>query len=286
MAEVEFKLDEVLEELQTLNSVLVQEGNRIDKLESGLDTLVTVINDKLKLTLNAATSDVGDNRVASPVVNPVEVEQPRLPIINPTQQLQKTAHLPLRQARRLHSAVVNESEGNVSPALSVDVQDEFKVIKDALQKVKLPKDLKLDESKQGVKRSELQKANIIAKAASYSETLLKLLLTLEPGSILSAGDLDDLITIVTAEIRYLQEERGQLLVNSSLGPGVAGLYRNFRRNTTLFPPEALDALSAAVALHSSNSNSASQGDNSARYRDGYRGRISWVISWIISWESL
>jgi hypothetical protein len=91
--------------------------------------------------LNAASpnSDVGDNRVASPVVNPVEVEQPRLPIINPTQQLQKTAHLPMRQPRRLHSAVVNESEGNVSPALSVDVQDVFKVIKDALQKVKLPK---------------------------------------------------------------------------------------------------------------------------------------------------
>ena len=43
-----------------------------------------------------------------------------------------------------------------------------------------------------------------------------------------------------------------VLVNSSLGENVGGIYRHFRRNNSAFPAEALDALTAAVSLSAAN----------------------------------
>ena len=116
----------------------------------------------------------------------------------------------------------------------------------------MPQDLKLDDSKQGIKRGEQSKSNIIIESASYAETLMKILLTVKPEEPISEHLLNDLFVVNEAHIRYLQEERALVLVNSSLGENVGGIYRHLCRNTSAFPPEALDALTAAVSLSAAN----------------------------------
>ena len=66
-----------------------------------------------------------------------------------------------------------------------------------LKRVKLPNDLKLNDSRQGVKRADQQKLNIVSKCARYSETMLKLLSSVQAESV-NPGDIQDLITIAVA----------------------------------------------------------------------------------------
>ncbi len=141
---------------------------------------------------------------------------------------------------------------------SVDCQQEFAVIRDALQRVKLPNDMKVDDSRQGVQRKDQSRLNLIVKNARFAETSLKLLSTIvnknvanDTDYICSAGDLQDLTTIVTAQIKYLQEEHSMLLVNNNFGENVEKIYRHFRRNTSTFDSTAIGALQAAVTLNNS-----------------------------------
>jgi hypothetical protein len=122
------------------------------------------------------------------------------------------------------------------------------VIKDALQRIKLPTDLKVDDTRQGVQRRDQPRLNNISRCARYSETTLKLLSTIDPTNV-SEGDIQDLVTITVAQTRYLQEEHAMMLVNNNFGEGVEKIYRNLRRNTSLFTPDAIDALQAAVTLN-------------------------------------
>ena len=131
---------------------------------------------------------------------------------------------------------------------NTNIQQEFTVIKDTVQRVKLPNDLKVDDSRQGVQRKDQQRLNILSKCARYAETITKLLSTLQAERV-TPGDLQDLVTIAVAQIRYLQEEHALLQVNSSLGDNVEKIYLNFRRNTSQFPPDTIDALQAAVTLN-------------------------------------
>lgn len=164
-----------------------------------------------------------------------------------------------------------------SPILVRDVtyiQQEYTVIKDALQRIKLPNDLKVDDTRQGVQRKDQKRLNILSRCARYGETMLKLLSTIDAESI-SQGDINDLVTIATAQVRYLQEEHALLLVNNSFGDNVETLYRNFRRNTSQFPPDAIDALQAAVTLSNHQEQHRGRGrgySNFPRGRGAPRGR--------------
>lgn len=149
------------------------------------------------------------------------------------------------------------------------VQQEFSVIRDALQRVKLPADLKLDDSKQGVSRVDQKRLNVVQRCARYGETLLKLLSTMQQGNI-NPGDVQDLVTIAVAQVRYLQEEHSMLLVNNNFGEDVEKIYRQLRRNTSQFTPGALESLQAAVTL-SSHTESPRRGRDSYGRGSSYRG---------------
>ena len=88
------------------------------------------------------------------------------------------------------------------------LQDDFKSIKDSVQKVRIPKDFKSNDSNKGIKSAEQSKAAIINQCASYSETLLKILPTIEVERPLSEEAMNNMMTVVLAQIRYLQEENG------------------------------------------------------------------------------
>ncbi len=129
------------------------------------------------------------------------------------------------------------------------IQQEFNIIKDSVQRVKLPTDLKVEDSRAGVPRNEQRRMNVISRCARYGETLLKILSRVKAESV-TEGDLEDLVTVVIAQLRFLQEEHQLVLVNGGYGDSVERNYRNFRTHTSMFPPDALQALETAVRLSS------------------------------------
>lgn len=157
-----------------------------------------------------------------------------------------------------------------------DIQQEFTIIKDSLQRVRLPKDLKVEDSRQGVKRSDQGRINNISKCARYTETALKLLSTIDPDNV-SQGDVNDLIIINVAMVRYLQEEHALVHVGGSFGDNVERIYRNFRRNTSIFDSQAIDSLQAAVSLdaaqpHNSYPGNRGRGRGYQTNNNYFRGR--------------
>lgn len=167
----------------------------------------------------------------------------------------------------------NTSAAGVNvPAPSTSIQQDFQVIKDAVQRVKLPQDLKVEDSRQGIQRKDQGRFNVGQKCARFAETSVKLLSTVDAESI-TDQDLKDLCTIQIAQIRYLQEEHSMCLVNNNFGEGVEKIYRNFRRNTGAFPPDAIEALQAAVTLNAAQAPAPTRGSGFRGYRGsgGYRG---------------
>jgi len=159
---------------------------------------------------------------------------------------------------------------------NINVQQEFIVIKDSLARVKLPNDLKVNDTFRGVARKDQPRSTVVSKCARYGETLIKLLSALDPENV-GEGDIQDLTTIAVAQIRYLQEEHALMLVNSNFGDNVEKIYRTFRTNTSAFSPDAISSLEAAVSManHMPDTNSRGRGNWGNRGapfgRGGYRG---------------
>ena len=55
------------------------------------------------------------------------------------------------------------------------IQDEFNSIKDKVSSVKIPPELRVGNSRTGIKREDTNTANIIANSAKFAETTIKLL---------------------------------------------------------------------------------------------------------------
>ena len=78
-------------------------------------------------------------------------------------------------------------------AAEAEIQEEFAVIKDSVQHIRLPPGFRTSASRQGLKRQYQPQFNSVEKSAKYVETTVKLLSTLPPSRVVS-----DLITVQTA----------------------------------------------------------------------------------------
>ena len=157
-------------------------------------------------------------------------------------------------------------------ASSTDTQGEFQSLKDSLNKVKLPADVKLNDSRQGIKRTDQPLLNILSKCGRYSETAIKLLCTLEAGTELTQGTLDNLFLIQHAQIKYLQEEYASLLVSGQFDSSTAKIFRSLQKNTSGFDHDSLETLRAAATL--SAAGRPTSGNTEDRYpsrRGGFSG---------------
>ena len=93
-----------------------------------------------------------------------------------------------------------------------------------MQRIQLPPETVLKNSRQGIPR-ELQVAhNIITKCAKYSETTIKLLATLSEGRV-TTSDLEKLFTVQYAEVKFLQDELAALIVQGQFDPGTSKLFK-------------------------------------------------------------
>ena len=145
-------------------------------------------------------------------------------------------------------------------SLYSSVQDEFNAIKDKVSSVKLPPELRVGNSRSGIKREDTNSANIITNSAKYAETTLKLLWSIEVEE--PDEKLLELFNVQKAHIDYLRQEHSALVVSGQFGSKTSTLFKNLTRGTTNLDDKSLDSLLKAVQITSN--------DNTP-HRGGYRG---------------
>jgi hypothetical protein len=156
-----------------------------------------------------------------------------------------------------HDNTDQQGAGAVAPsptlgtAGNIQVQEEYQAIKDSVQNIKLAADLKVSDSRQGVKREDTPHANVIGKCAKFAETSMKLLIQADKKPLTAAANeefLYKLYAVQLAQIRYLQEEHASIIVQGQFDKDTARLFRALQRNTAEFPPTAVATLQHAAAI--------------------------------------
>ena len=104
--------------------------------------------------------------------------------------------------------------GAVAANATEDIQAAFQAIADSVQSIRLPAELKVRTSRQGINREAQPALNIVTKTAKYAETTVKCLSCLRPGATITGAQLDQLLQIQVAQIHFLQDEFAGLLVQS------------------------------------------------------------------------
>ena len=128
------------------------------------------------------------------------------------------------------SGIAGSRPGDNS-SLSVNIQGDFRSLKESYQKIQLSSEVTLNAEKSGIRREDQPRYNVIVNAARYSETVLKVLTERASGTGLSREHCDEIATIALAQQRYLQEEYASLLVNSSFNAQTAKLFKQLQRNS-------------------------------------------------------
>ena len=64
---------------------------------------------------------------------------------------------------------------NAAGTSTTDLQGDFQALKETVTRVKLPAELRLNESRQGLRRNDQNVFNVLVKCARYAETSVKLL---------------------------------------------------------------------------------------------------------------
>ena len=144
-------------------------------------------------------------------------------------------------------------ETDTSVGASRDIQGEFAAIRDSLQRVKLPSDIRLNDSnKQGVRRQDHPTANILIKCARYIETLFKILSQCSIESSQAPQDLkeslDTLFTVCLANIRYIQEEYASIIVQGTFDHVTTKMFKSLQKNNSVFSPQQVEILQNAASI--------------------------------------
>ena len=119
------------------------------------------------------------------------------------EQVENSSHIGVNQdtpAYNSHTGgtVPIDSENSSEIAFStVDVQREFKAIKESYSRKTLPPELVLNAERSGIKNEDKPKLNVLISVSQYSQTALKVLADTN-GVQIHKGQLDELATCVTA----------------------------------------------------------------------------------------
>ena len=158
------------------------------------------------------------------------------------------------------------------PAVSsADVQREYETVKELYSKVQIPQELKVLDSRVGIKRAESGALNILSKSARFTETAIKILKD-------SDGNLDEshtahLFSVLVAHITSLKSEYANLLVQSTFDEKVSKLYKTLDNHGATFSQQQLTTLRSAIDLESARPKEAAYGRGRSTFRaQGWRGR--------------
>ena len=168
-------------------------------------------------------------------------------------------------------------------APGVDIQGEFAAIKDTLQRIKLPAELRLnDGGKQGIRRQDHPMANIMIKSARYVETNFRQLTICATDNDNIETNLESLFRINSAHMKYLQDEYAGLLVQSTFDPVTSRMFRSLQRNNSALTAEHVGILQSAASISAAATSTVNRDDRDRRYTpssnwrgSGNRGRFSY-----------
>ena len=168
-------------------------------------------------------------------------------------------------------------KGNLSPDIVIaaeDIEGEFMTVKNSVQKIRLPPDLKLNESRQGIKREDQPILNLITKSARYMETTLKILGEgVATKSPLTNDQLDQISICQVAHLRHLQDEYATLVVKSRFNRTTSQFFRSLQRHTSGLNPAALKNLQIAASISGQRPRpQPSRGSNRGYYNSNSRSR--------------
>ena len=164
---------------------------------------------------------------------------------------------------------------------AAELHREFESIRDSLIRVKLPNDIKVFDSKVGIKQECQPALTVISKCARYTETAFKQLSLIADLHLHAPGEasndrsepifdsLQKLYVILHSEIAYLQSEYTGLLVKSRFDTDTANLFKCFERNNAAFSDRSLENLRRASEISAA---SLKQNKQSNNWRGGFRGR--------------
>lgn len=152
------------------------------------------------------------------------------------------------QANKDYFGPASGAEYGTAEDLGLDqIQEQFNGIRASVDKVILPPYLKLHDSRSGVKRDDQQALNVISKCGRYTETALKILSQVKDDE---SFDVKPLITTLTANINYLQEEYATLLVKGRFDDQTAQLFRSLQKGNSGFDSRSINNVRIAAELSS------------------------------------
>jgi hypothetical protein len=192
---------------------------------------------------------------------------------------QGSASFTPRQQQQGSSPAAGIPSGFASSTAEVHIERGYENIKDSLNKVRLPDELRVYDSKTGIARDNHPAVNILSKCARYCETALKqlsIIVTKHESRVeIDSGDLQKLFTVLQAQIVHLQGEYAGLLVKSKFDDQTANLFKCLEKNQSAFTEQSLQNLrcAAEITAASSRNSASSRGRGNPNYFNrGPRGR--------------
>ena len=225
---------------------------KIDGLTALLQTVVTDIS-SVKTTLAAHDKFINSGRVDGSQTGPTVNDN----VSNVSSVFDRVSSTYRLGAGSVFSpqagptGYATHEESTPSTSSNDELQLQYKSVKDSVQKVRLPPGLKIETSLRGVGQQFNKTARVIHAAADYSETLLKLLLTIDTSAdpVTIPDDLVDcLVVAVTAQIRYLQSEKSVCFISGRFGEEVGSLFREFKTHASSLSAPDIQVLENVIQL--------------------------------------
>lgn len=253
----------------TDNAAISSQLSALNSTLSSVGTRVTDLCERVKALELTSPKDSSENEEQDNNNQGNEAEEPR--DLSEAQIRPVTGH-------------AGPTEGNVNPSGAVggyivpedDIQQEYAVIRDSVSRVKLPSSYKLTDTRRGIRRNDLAAYNVVSRSGRYVETTLKLSGTLTPDAV-SQDDLNDLMTVQLAHLRYLEDEYATLVVRGTHSPQTVQIFRTLQSNTSGLAPRHVETLRTASQLSATATDTSQQrgGFRSAPRGDQGYGRRNW-----------
>ena len=126
-----------------------------------------------------------------------------------------------------------------------EVQEQFNAVKQTVDKVILPNQLKLHNSRTGIRKEDQSTLNVISKCGRYVGTVLKLL---SQATEDNPVDIEPIYTCLFANVKYLQEEYSAFLVKGRFDDSTAHLFRALQKDNSGFELGCIQNVRIAAEL--------------------------------------
>lgn len=155
----------------------------------------------------------------------------------------------------------------------------FDQIRDKYSRHTLPQHLKVHDPAAGIRNECKPALKILSKSARFTETALKIISDVCPQHIpIDNQEINDLVSVLTAQINFLQSEYSGLVVRSTFDEETSRLFRSLESNSSAFSERSLSNVRVAAELaaiagrNSRGAQRASRGGRGSSRGHGYSNR--------------